>query len=65
MTTYKVLKIKAEEKEDDIEEKINDLAHQGWKMMSWYPSSESTSFLKNGEPWTNVYVFVFIKEKKK
>lgn len=58
---YRILKIGVKDKEEEINQKLNDLGKEDWELVNFQTSSESPGLLKNNEPWTTFYILIFKK----
>jgi hypothetical protein len=61
MYQYRIVKIGVKDKEEDINNKLNELGKEGWELVNFQTSSESPGLLKNNEPWTTFYILIFKK----
>ncbi len=67
MNKYKFIKVRTNQSEEEIDMILNNLAKDGWKVMSFYPTSDNELgktggvFYKN-ESWDVGYVFLLTKD---
>ena len=59
MLEYRIMKISVKDKEDEINLKLTSLGREGWELVSFQTSSESTGIVKNNEAWTTFYIMIF------
>ena len=62
MFEYRIVKIGVKDKEEEVNQKLNALGKEGWDLVNFQASSESTGLLKNNEAWTTFYILIFKKE---
>lgn len=54
MYEYKYIKVNVDEKEEEINKKLDNYGKEGWELINFQAS--------NDEPWTTIFIFVFKKK---
>jgi len=66
MMQYKFIRIKVDKTDDEIDEVLNTLSSEGWKVHNFFPTSDmrfgSKGILNAVEPWDVAYAFLLCKE---